>query len=98
MPSYRVTLTIGALVNGHGPAEVLPAASDAAQSVAVLEAADVSVVSGAPRITIRFTADDDEVARQVSQHVVASTAAIARVTMARVTARSGSRWDQVDWA
>ncbi|MFC4224063.1 hypothetical protein [Lysinibacter cavernae] len=97
MPSYRVTLTIGALLAGNGPAEVLPAASHAARDVAVLEAADVSVVAGAPRITVRFTADDNDIARQVSRHVVASTAAVARVTMVQITLRSGNRWDAVSW-
>ena len=39
MPSYRVTLAIGALASGISPGSVLPAAKDAVRELAVVEAA-----------------------------------------------------------
>jgi hypothetical protein len=49
-------------------------------------------VAGAPRITIRFTADDAELAAQLGQHVAAATDAVAEVLVAKVTERVKGRW------
>lgn len=95
MPSYRVTLTIGALARGVAPATVLPAAADAAARLTTLEASSVAVVRGEPRLTVRFTSDDDEIALQVAEHVAAVTGALAQVLDARVTRGSGTRWTTV---
>lgn len=92
MPSYRVTLTIGALAPGVSPERVLPAAKAAALELAVVEAAEVQVVSGQARIVVRFTAAENEIATQIGRHVASVTAESARVEAWRVTERVGSRW------
>ena len=58
MPSYRITITIGALRPGVEPPSVLPAAARAADELTTVEASDLGIVSGMPRIVVRFTADD----------------------------------------
>ncbi len=95
MPSYRVTLAVGALRPGVAPAAVLPGAADAAREVAIVEASDVQVVSGQARIVVRFTADDGEIAAQVGAHVASRTAQLAAVTGWRLTEQVGGRWEPV---
>ncbi|WP_232819229.1 hypothetical protein [Homoserinimonas sp. OAct 916] len=92
MPSYRVTLSIGALRPGVAPPDVLPAAGAAAAEVTELEASELSVVAGEARITVRFSADDAELAEQVAAHVGQATARLAAVVTARLTERVGARW------
>lgn len=92
MPSFRVTLTIGALRPGVAPPAVLPAAQAAAAEVTEVEAADLAVVAGEARITVRFSADDAELAAQVAEHVVHATAALASLGAWRLTERVGGRW------
>ena len=92
MPSYRVTMTIGALRPGVSPAQVQPSAEDAAREVAVLESSNVDIVRGEARLAVRFTADDGELALQVARHVVASTGALAAVGHSTVTERDGGTW------
>jgi hypothetical protein len=90
MPSYRVTLAIGAL---RGAADaVLPAARAAAVELAVLEASDLQVVRGEARIVVRFTAETQELAEQVARHVASVTSTAAEVTGWRLTERVGGRW------
>ena len=95
MPSYRVTMAIGALAPGVTPDRVLPAARSAAWQLVVVEAADLQVVSGQARIVVRFAADDPEIAAQVAQHVATVTAATAVINSWRLTKRDGSRWNPV---
>lgn len=92
MPSYRVTMTVGMTRPGVAPDRVLPAAADAAAELTTVEAADLGIVAGAPRITIRFTADDAELAAQFGQHIAAATNAVAEVLVAKVTERVKGRW------
>lgn len=92
MPSFRVTLTIGALQPGVAPQSVLPSAAAAAGELATVEASDLGIVSGAPRLTIRFTADDAELAAQIGGHVAAATAAKAEVLIWKVTERVKGKW------
>ena len=92
MPSFRVTLVIGALQPDVAPARVLPAASDAALELAVVEASDVQVVSGQARVIVRFAAESREIATQIGSHVASSVAQIARVENWRVTERVKSAW------
>jgi hypothetical protein len=95
MPSYRVSLTIGMLRPGVSPASVLPAAAAAAKQLTTVEASDVAVVSGAARITVRFLAEDDELARQIADHVAADTSTRAEVTARVLTTGVGNRWYRV---
>jgi hypothetical protein len=92
MPSFRVTMTIGALMPGVSPAEVLPGATAAAESFAVVEAASVNAVAGEARLTVRFTSDSDADAVRVADAVAAGTSAFAEVRQVRATRRVGSRW------
>ncbi|MBC7590273.1 MAG: hypothetical protein H7226_04410, partial [Salinibacterium sp.] len=50
MPSYRVTMAIGALAAGVPADSVLPAATAAARELAVVGAADVQGISGQARV------------------------------------------------
>lgn len=92
MPSFRITLTIGRLRPGVAPDALLPAAAAVAAEIAVLEASSVNVVSGEARLTVRFTADDDEIAEQVGGAVAEAAEALAEVGGERLTRRAGSRW------
>ena len=79
MPSYRTILTIGALAPGSAPSDVERAARDAVVATTTLEAFQVDVVRGEPRVTIRFTGADDGEARSVHER---TTAAVRRVACA----------------
>ncbi len=92
MPSFRVTLTIGALRKGILPDAVLPAAADAAGSITTVEASDVAVVAGTARITVRFTEDHDDAATQLGALVAAQVSELAEVTRYTVTRRVKGRW------
>ena len=92
MPSYRVTLVVGALAPGTSPAAVLPAARDAAAELTTVEAFDVQVVAGQARIVVRFSADEYEIADQVGRHVASVVARLAAVEGWKLTERRGSRW------
>lgn len=92
MPSYRVTVTIGALRPGTRPESVLPAAARAAAESTTVEASDLAIVSGMPRITVRFTADDAGHALRIGEQVVASTSSIAETLAWKVTERIRGRW------
>jgi hypothetical protein len=92
MPDYRVTMNIGALREGIAPASVLPAAAAAAAELTMVEASDLAIVAGAPRITVRYEAEDVELARQIGEHVAASTGQSAQVLSYRVTERVKGRW------
>jgi hypothetical protein len=92
MPSYRVTMTLGALVSGVDPSAVLPLAVQAARELAVVEASDVSVVAGSARATVRFTIDSNELALQIGEHVAQVTATCVEVRAVTVLERVGGRW------
>lgn len=95
MPSFRVTATIGVLQPGVAPATVLPTAAQAARELATVESYDVGVVAGEARITVRFTVDDDLVARRVAEHVWATTGALAELSRPALVRRYGARWHPV---
>ena len=92
MPSYRCTLGIGMLHAGTEPRAVLPAAVAAARELTTVEAWDLDVVRGEARITVRFTAADDDEAFRVGAQAQAAVARAADVRSPRLTRRRGSRW------
>lgn len=92
MPSYRVTMTVGMLKAGVAPDRVLPTAKAAAAELTSVEASDLGIVAGSPRITIRYTADDAELAAQLGRHIAATTAEVADVLAWKVTERVKGRW------
>ncbi|WP_043669150.1 hypothetical protein [Clavibacter michiganensis] len=95
MPSYRITMTVGALRPGTDPAAVLPAAAAEAARVATLEANDMQVVRGEARLTVRFTAEDDLTAERVAGVVRTRTAELVEVVRASITRRDGGAWTRI---
>jgi hypothetical protein len=92
VPSYRVRMIVGALQRGVDPAEVLPAAVATARERTAVEAGQVEVVRGQPRLTVRFEAPDDVTAAGVGRAVVARVDEMVVVETSRVTRRFGARW------
>ncbi|WP_344248797.1 hypothetical protein [Isoptericola hypogeus] len=92
MPSYRVSLAVGLLQPGVDPADVLPAAADAARELTTVEAYDVGVVRGRARITVRFDAPDDAAAHRVADAVQERVDALADTFGGQLTRRWGNRW------
>ena len=92
MPSFRVTLIVGAIAPGVAPSRVLPTARDAAQTLTVVEASDVQVVAGEARLIVRFAAESREIAMQIGGHVASTVSTIATVASWRVTERVKSAW------
>ncbi|MFZ7086949.1 hypothetical protein [Curtobacterium sp. RRHDQ10] len=92
MPSYRVTLVVGALAPAVRPEAVLPAAAALAAERAVVEAQDVQLVRGEPRLVVRYEAEHDGVATSVADHVVRGMGPVAAVPSHHVTRRDGGRW------
>ena len=92
MPSYRVRLVPGLLHRGTDPADVLPAAIDAAGEHTTVEAGTVEVVRGQPRITVRFEAVDDLTAAYIGREVVTRVGELVVVETSRLTRRFGNRW------
>jgi hypothetical protein len=66
--------------------------ADAVAEVTTVEAADLAVVSGSARVTVRFTGDDDDHARLVSGRALTGLASTARAVTWRITRRDGGRW------
>lgn len=92
MPSFRVTITIGALRPGATPEAVLPVATRAAAELTTVEASDVGIVAASARLTVRFTADDSELAGQIGRHVVEMTGTVAEPLAWKLTERVNGRW------
>ncbi|GAB3618431.1 hypothetical protein GCM10027416_29880 [Okibacterium endophyticum] len=92
MPSFRVTMPIGALRAGVAAESVVPAAAAAASQIAVVEASDLGIVAGRAQVIVRFTAEDAETALQVGGHVAAVTNRLAEAPSWKVTERVRGRW------
>ena len=95
MPSYRITMTVGAIRPGVDPAAVLPAAAREAAALATLEANDLQVVRGEARLTVRFTAEDDAMAERVAGSVRSRTSELVAVPRAVITRRDGGTWTRI---
>lgn len=80
MPSYRLEVEIGDLLPGRSPEQVMDAATSALGHH--VDATDITVVAGTPRILVRFTVpassgyEEDAEARTASR---ASREAVERV-------------------
>jgi DNA helicase IV len=70
----------------------VPTAAAAVAELTTVEAQDLAVVSGGPRVTVRFTGEDDAQAIAIGRHAVDRTKARAEVVSWRVTRRVGGRW------
>ncbi|PHP51702.1 FMN-dependent dehydrogenase [Actinomyces ruminis] len=91
MPSYRTILTVTDLLPGHGPQDVEAAARAAVTASTTLEAFQVDVVRGRPRVTIRFTGADDTEARTVHRRTVAGVREVAVVPQQALAKVAGRR-------
>ncbi|MBO3723795.1 FMN-dependent dehydrogenase [Actinomyces bowdenii] len=91
MPSYRSILTVTALHPGRDPRDVEAAARGAVAATTIVESFDVGVVAGQPRVTARFTADDDAEAREVHERVLAAVRQGATAPQAVLARVSGGR-------
>lgn len=80
---------------GVAPEQVIPTVTDAAAELVTVEASDVQVVRGAPRIVVRFTCDDDELAEQVAAHAASVASAVVDVNGWFLTRRDGGRWKRI---
>ncbi|TFD05565.1 MULTISPECIES: hypothetical protein [unclassified Cryobacterium] len=92
MPSYRVTMSIESLHPGTAPASVVPRAAAAAAEFTTVEASDLTIVAGAARVIVRFTADDAASALQIGAHVVADLRVVAELRAFMVTERVKGTW------
>ena len=92
MPSFRITLIIGALHPGVAPHSVLSHLAAAAAQLTTVEASDLAVVAGSPRAIVRFTADDAAMALRVGDHVLAAARAEVEPVSWQVTERVKARW------
>ena len=88
-------MAIGALAAAVHANSVLPTAKAAARELAVVEAADVQIISGQARIVVRFAAEDPEMATHVGRHVASTTARLASIDSWRITERDGARWNPI---
>jgi hypothetical protein len=70
----------------------VPSAASAVAELTTVEAQDVAVVSGGPRVTVRFTGEDESDALAIARHAVEQTRTRAEVVSWLVTKRVGGRW------
>jgi len=85
-------MIIGALQPGNAPASVLPTAAAAAAELTTVEASDLALVKGSPRVTVRFTADDAEQAVGIGRRVIEATRTVADPVSSVVTERVQGSW------
>lgn len=83
---------MGAMRLGFDPADVLPAATDAARERTAVEAGQIEIVRGQPLLTVRYEAVDDLTAASVGRAVVVRVDEMVVVETSRVTRRFGNRW------
>lgn len=95
MPSYRVTLAVGALAPGTTPDAVLPEAARLAGERAVVEAQDVRLLRGVPCAVVRYGAAEDAEAVDVAHHVVDGLRGTVEIRSSVVTRRDGGRWTPI---
>ena len=92
MPSYRVTMSIEALHPGIAPASVVPRAAAKAAELTTVESSDLTIVAGAARVVVRYTADDAASALQIGAQVVADLRVVAELRASLVTERVKGTW------
>lgn len=92
MSDFRITLTVGALRPGIAPEDVLPRIADAGAELTLIEASELRIVSGTPRLVIRFEAADDPDAARLAGHMLRAATALIEVRHTVLTRRVGGRW------
>ncbi|WP_207345554.1 hypothetical protein [Arthrobacter sp. E3] len=98
MPSFRATIQITGLRPGHAPEEVMDMAVFTVGAAHVVEANQLDVVAGVPRITVRFMVEASEydAENQQARNAAASMAhgvnTVAVSGMLRLFRRSAGKW------
>lgn len=101
MPSFRVQLNILALREGHRPEAVMDTAKTALATRHHVEANQLDIVGGIPRITLRFTVEEEEydadarAARSAAALMRAEVERVARTQHLVVLRRIRGRWSPV---
>ncbi|WP_125610179.1 hypothetical protein [Specibacter cremeus] len=98
MPSFRASLQITGLRPGHAPEEVMDTAVAVVGSAHVVEANQLDIVAGVPRITVRFMVEASEydgenaAARDAAANMRHGVDRIATTGALRVFRRSAGKW------
>jgi hypothetical protein len=101
VPSYRAQLGITGLRPGYQPERVMEAAVDAVGSAHVVEANQLEIVGGVPRIAVRFTVDatardiEDRQALQAAANMRHAVDEVAGTGRLQVLRRVRGRWEPV---
>ncbi len=90
MPSFRLELEIGDLRPGRSPEEVMAAARSALGDHHI-DATDVAVTGGTPRIRLRFTVPDSS---EVEENATARLAAVRTRDAVQLVAGTAGLWIQ----
>ncbi len=99
MPSFRAQLDILGLLPGHVPEAVMESAEAALGAAHLVEAKQLDVVAGVPRITLRFLVEETDYetgAKQAVQAAVKMRHAVEQVATVgplRVLRRRRNRWE-----
>ena len=97
MPSFRLELEICQLRAGHEPNDVMAAARAALVEFHV-DATDIAVTAGTPRILLRFSvpdsneSDENQAARLAAVHTRDAVDEVAITGQLWVLRRRGGRW------
>ncbi len=98
MPSFRATIQITGLRPGHDPKEVLDVAVAAVGSAHVVEANQLDIVAGVPRITVRFMVEaseydaENQFARNAAVSMAHGVNTVATTGVLRTFRRSTGKW------
>jgi hypothetical protein len=98
MPSFRATLQITGLRPGHAPGEVMDLAVAVVASRHVVEANQLDIVGGVPRITVRFMVEASEydaenhLARDAAASLRHGVEPAATTGALRTCRRSAGKW------
>ena len=98
MPSFRATIQITGLRPGHAPAEVMDMAVAAVAAAHVVEANQLDIVAGVPRITVRFMVEACEfdaenlLARKAAAAMEHGVNTVATTGAVRTARRSAGKW------
>lgn len=97
MPSFRLELEIGQLRPGHNPGEVMDTAKASLVDYHV-DATDIAVTAGTPRILLRFSvpesseAEENQAARLAAVHARDAVGEVAGTGQLWVLRRRDGRW------
>jgi hypothetical protein len=101
MPSFRAQLDILGLRPGSRPEQVMESAIEAVAAAHLVEANQLDVVAGVPRITVRFLVEpsehaaEDSQARQAAANLRLAVEEVAATGTLRVLRRQRGRWEPV---